>query len=137
MSYLIFAHPDCLCCQRLTQIDNQYNPYHVAHLVGGELVVSDDFIENPKFIFILATHKERLSDLNSDERRDVMRSLAQIDEYIWAEMTPINVHYKLLGDTVKHLHWHITPIFKPPTSEFYADNHKRFWKRYWVDRKED
>lgn len=122
----------CMNCKRLDDICRGRNPYHVAHLVGGELVLADDFIESHKFIFIFGTHKERLSDLNSDERRDMMRSLAAIDEYIRRDgEPPIGVHYELLGDVKKHLHWHITPIYNKITVSQYADNHKRFWISYW------
>lgn len=125
---------DCLCCDRLADTIVGNNPYYVAYLAGGDLVVADDFIDTNKFIYIFRSHKERLSDLSDSERNLILPDLMRIDEYIRNELNPVNVHYELLGDAVPHLHWHITPIFKEMDANQFAHNHKRFWNKYWSDK---
>lgn len=98
------AAPVCLLCQE----------------DGGELVLSNSLLrvvlphepDYPGFVrVILNRHVVEMTDLDVDERDQVMRVVWCIEGVVREVMEPHKVNVASLGNVVAHVHWHIIPRY--------------------------
>ncbi len=62
-------------------------------------------------LLISRNHAEELNDLPADERRGYLDELCVLAQAIQTCHRPHKLNYELLGNQVRHLHWHVFPRY--------------------------
>lgn len=87
---------------------------------GGEVVYEDSFarvvlVEDalyPGFCrVILKKHVAEMSDLDVNERTQLMALVWHVEQVLREEMRPDKINLASLGNMTPHLHWHVIPRF--------------------------
>jgi len=102
----------CTICDRIQQIKNGSNPYLVKELESGYVVLGDHQFYQGYTFFLYKNHVEELHELNIKEKSTFLNEMAIVAEAVYKSFTPKKLNYELLGNTDKHLHWHIFPRYK-------------------------
>lgn len=102
---------DCLICTRISDIKNGNNPYFVKELKAGYVVLGDYQFYKGYTLFLSKIHVSELHELNS-LRLPFLEEMAIVAEAVFKTFKPSKLNYELLGNTDKHLHWHIIPRYK-------------------------
>jgi diadenosine tetraphosphate (Ap4A) HIT family hydrolase len=104
--------PDCVFCRRLAALDA---------LPAGEVVWS--FPNSVALlgtwqyyygycVLIARTHAVELNDLSDSERRAYFDEMCLLARAIESLARPHKLNYEMLGNQVRHLHWHVFPRSK-------------------------
>jgi len=105
--------PDnCLVCDRISKILQNENPYFVAELETGYVVIGDYQFFNGYTLFLCKEHKTELHQLDLDFRVKFLKEISLVGEAVYNAFQPNKLNYECLGNTDKHLHWHIFPRYK-------------------------
>lgn len=102
---------DCFICQRIQDIKNGTNPYLVAELKSGYVVMCDFQLFKGYTIFLSKTHVSELHLLSADQREFFLHEMAMVAEAVYKAFTPKKLNYELLGNTDNHIHWHLIPRY--------------------------
>ena len=102
---------NCLICIRISQIKESSNPYFVRELKTGYVVLGDFQFYKGYTLFLSKIHVEELHKLGS-LRAIFLNEMALVAEAIFNVFKPYKLNYELLGNTDRHLHWHIIPRYK-------------------------
>ena len=62
-------------------------------------------------ILVSRRHAVELSDLAEEERRAYLDEMCQLAQAIQTCYRPHKLNYELLGNQVRHLHWHLFPRY--------------------------
>lgn len=100
---------DCLICDRIKHIRQNKNPYFVAELKTGYVVVGDYQFFRGYTLFLCKRHKNELHELPPAFRRQHLGEMSQVAEAAYRAFKPRKLNYELLGNTDMHIHWHIFP----------------------------
>ncbi len=100
---------DCLICERIKLIKQGRNPYFVAELKTGYVVMGDYQFFRGYTLFLCKEHKNELHELPTAFRRQYLWEMSQVAEAIYRAFHPKKLNYELLGNTDMHIHWHIFP----------------------------
>ena len=103
---------ECLICDRIVLIQNNSNPYFVKELETGYIVLGDYQFYNGYTLFLCKIHTNELHRLNYEYRDKFLHEMAIVAEAVHKAFKPEKLNYELLGNTDKHLHWHIFPRYK-------------------------
>ncbi len=103
---------NCLICNRISKIIDNSNPYFVAELETGYVVIGDHQYFKGYTLFLCKQHKEELHELSPAFRLKFLKEMAEVAEAVFIAFNPEKLNYELLGNTEKHLHWHIFPRHK-------------------------
>jgi diadenosine tetraphosphate (Ap4A) HIT family hydrolase len=102
--------PDkCLVCDRISKILDNTNPYFVAELETGYVVVGDFQYFKGYSLFLCKQHKTELHQLDKDFKIKFLNEMSEVAEAVSIAFQPKKLNYELLGNTDSHLHWHIFP----------------------------
>lgn len=100
---------DCLICDRIILIKQQKNPYFVAELKTGYVVMGNYRFFKGYVLFLCKKHTSELHELPPAFRRQHLWEMSQIAEAVYRAFHPRKLNYELLGNTDTHIHWHIFP----------------------------
>lgn len=98
----------CLICKRIAQIRDGANPYFVAELPSGYAVLADNQLYRGYTIFLSKTCVPELHELG-EAREAFLRDMAFVAEAAFRAFAPAKLNYELLGNSERHLHWHLVP----------------------------
>lgn len=103
------AQSDCLICNRIRRIRQGKNPYFVAELKTGYVVMGDYQFFRGYTLFLCKEHKSELYELSPAFRQQFLWEMSQVAEAVYRAFKPRKLNYELLGNTDTHIHWHIFP----------------------------
>jgi diadenosine tetraphosphate (Ap4A) HIT family hydrolase len=102
---------DCLICSRIDLIKNHQNPYSVAELKTGYVVLGDSQSYKGYTLFLSKEHVKKPYDLDSDMSLH-MQEVGHVDEAVYMAFHPRVVNLKCEGNVDPHLHWHMYPRYE-------------------------
>jgi diadenosine tetraphosphate (Ap4A) HIT family hydrolase len=83
-----------------------------------------------KCIVALRRHEEDFLSLTQDERQDMWEAARSVRDSLLRCFAPDHFNYQVLGNSVRHVHMHLTPRYTAPR-EFggrtFTDNHWGNW----------
>ncbi|MET3728352.1 diadenosine tetraphosphate (Ap4A) HIT family hydrolase [Fictibacillus halophilus] len=103
------THTDCLICERIEMIHNDTNPYFVAELETGFVVIGDHQYFKGYTLFLSKQHKTELHFLESEEKKTFLNEMSIVAEAVYKAFGAEKLNYELLGNGDSHLHWHLFP----------------------------
>lgn len=101
----------CLACERISQIKSGSNPYFVAELKTGYVVLGDFQFYRGYTLLLSKKHVTELHDLGSSYRATFLREMGEVAEAVFRAFKPQKLNHELLGNDCPHLHWHIFPRY--------------------------
>lgn len=101
----------CFVCDRIQQIHEKSNPYFVAELKTGYVVLGDHQYFKGYTLFLCKEHKTELQYLEEGFRIEFMTQMSKVAEAVYHAFLPDKLNYELLGNGLggAHMHWHIFP----------------------------
>jgi diadenosine tetraphosphate (Ap4A) HIT family hydrolase len=104
------TQPNCEICDGASRM-NADNPYFVAALETGNVVLGWNQMIPGYTLFLSKTHAPELHDLPADVRPRHLREMDFVAEGVYRAFTPRKLNIESLGNSVAHLHWHIFPRY--------------------------
>lgn len=101
----------CLICDRISMIKQGNNPYFVAELDTGYVVIADYQYFKGYTIFLCKQDVRELHELNNEFKMTFLEEMSIVSEAVYNSFKPIKLNIELLGNTDSHLHWHIVPRY--------------------------
>jgi len=116
-------------------IKNNTNPYFVAELETGYVVLGDHQHFRGYTLLLCKQHVTELIFLDKDFRIKYMEEMCLVAQAVYNVFKPEKLNYELLGNADTHLHWHIFPrvsgdtpkpgpVWRLPTEEMYSEANK-------------
>jgi len=105
-------HKSCLICQRIKLIEQGKNQFFIKKFKTGYAVLGDHQYFKGYCLFLCNIHRVELHELDKDFRLKFLEEMSVLAKAIYKTVKPIKLNYELLGNTEKHLHWHIFPRHK-------------------------
>lgn len=102
---------DCFICRRITQIKNGANPYFVAELATGYVVIGDYQYYKGYSLFLCKRHVSELHHLEPNFRQKFLMEMSLVAQAVMECFQPIKLNYECLGNKDAHLHWHLYPRY--------------------------
>ncbi|MGM0803772.1 MAG: HIT family protein [Bacillota bacterium] len=99
----------CLICERIEMIQNGTNPYFVAELETGFVVIGDHQYFRGYTLFLSKQHKTELHFLESEVKKTFLHEMSIVAEAVYNAFNAEKLNYELLGNGDSHLHWHLFP----------------------------
>jgi len=119
----------CFVCDRIAKIVKNKNPYFVAELETGYVVLGDYQFYKGYTVFLCKEHKTELHQLDPDFRLKFLKEMSDVAEAVYLAFGPEKLNYELLGNLDSHLHWHIFPRYKddpnPESPIWFVDKNVR------------
>ncbi|TJY43070.1 HIT family protein [Cohnella pontilimi] len=116
---------DCLICERIKLINRGLNPYFVAELKTGYVVIGDHQYFHGYTLFLCKEHKHELHFLDSNFKQKFLLEMSEVAEAVYYAFKPHKLNYELLGNGDAHLHWHLFPRrldeFNPRSPVWWTD----------------
>ncbi|WP_197190936.1 HIT family protein [Fictibacillus sp. 7GRE50] len=103
------THTGCLICERIEMINNRTNPYFVAELETGFVVIGDHQYFKGYTLFLSKQHKTELHFLETDMKKTFLNEMSLVAEAVYNAFNAEKLNYELLGNGDSHLHWHLFP----------------------------
>ncbi|WP_379147053.1 HIT family protein [Paenibacillus sp. sgz500992] len=100
---------DCLICRRIDMIKEDTNPYFVAELETGYVVIGDHQYFEGYTLFLCKEHKRELHELDDGFKQKFLMEMSKVAEAVNIAFEPDKLNYELLGNGDSHIHWHIFP----------------------------
>jgi diadenosine tetraphosphate (Ap4A) HIT family hydrolase len=100
---------ECLICERIEQIKKNKNPYFVCELETGYVVIGDHQFYKGYTVFLCKQHVSELHELDAETRNKFLSEMADVAAAVFRAFEPEKMNYELLGNTDRHLHWHLFP----------------------------
>ena len=101
----------CLICTRIISIQKGENPYFVTELETGYVVLGDYQFFKGYTLFLCKDHQYELHELLPHFRKQHLWEMSQVAEAVYRAFHPVKLNYELLGNTDRHIHWHIFPRY--------------------------
>ncbi len=102
---------NCLVCSRINMIKYGCNPYFVAELETGYVVIADYQYYHGYTIFLCKQDVRELHELESEFKIKFLEEMSIISEAVYHGFKPIKLNIELLGNSDPHVHWHIVPRY--------------------------
>ncbi len=102
----------CKLCERIESIKNGTNPYFIKEMETGYAVLGDHQYFKGYSLLLCKIHATELHELEKSFRLKFLEEMSQLAEAVWKVYQPQKLNYELLGNTIRHLHWHITPRYE-------------------------
>lgn len=118
---------NCLICERIDAIQHGTNPYVVAELETGYVVMGDHQYFKGYTLFIYKDHKTELHFLEEEFKTNFLIEMSKVAEAVYKAFEVEKLNYELLGNGNSHVHWHLFPRSQNDTTEKGS-----VW---WLDRK--
>lgn len=100
---------NCLICNRITQIQEDTNPYFVAELKTGYVVLGDFQYFHGYTLFLCKQHMPELHQLEQRFKINFLEEMSLVAQAVFESFNPLKLNYELLGNSEPHLHWHLFP----------------------------
>jgi diadenosine tetraphosphate (Ap4A) HIT family hydrolase len=99
----------CFTCQVIEAIEAGVQTQAVARLRTG--YVSLFGLPYPAGYTIFATKRcvSELHELGKETRSLHLQEMGQVAEAVYAAFQPVKMNYELLGNSTRHIHWHLIP----------------------------
>lgn len=130
----------CLICARIDDIKQGRNPYFVAELNTGYVVLGDHQYFHGYTLFLCKLHDTELFLLEPDFRSQFLFEMSVVAKAVATAFGAEKMNYELLGNGDTHLHWHLFPrrngdmgghgmsgkgpVWWVPPEEMYDDVHR-------------
>lgn len=85
------------------------NPYFVAELETGFVVIGDYQFFRGYTLFLAKEHRHELHEFDEDFRSRFLVEMSQVAEAVFHAFHPAKLNYELLGNKDSHVHWHLFP----------------------------
>ena len=105
------SEQECLICDRIYKIGAGTNPYFVAELETGYVVVGDFQFFRGYTLFLCKQHVGELHDLEVSTKLLFLKEMSEVAEAVYRGFQPRKLNYELLGNSEPHLHWHFFPRY--------------------------
>lgn len=102
---------NCLICDRIQKIKEGSNPYFVAELTTGYVVLGDHQFYKGYTLFLYKNHREELHEIPNKEKAIFLNEMAIVAEAVYKTFKPEKLNYEMLGNSDRHLHWHLFPRY--------------------------
>jgi diadenosine tetraphosphate (Ap4A) HIT family hydrolase len=103
--------PDCPFCLRLRTNDESAASEVVWRFPRSVALLGPWQYYHGYCVLVAGRHAEELTDLPADERRAYFDEMCLLAQAIQACCRPHKLNYELLGNRVRHLHWHLFPRY--------------------------
>lgn len=123
----------CIVCDRIEQIRQGRNPYFVAELKTGYVVIGDYQHFRGYTLFLAKTHKRELFELDPDTCRTFLEEMALVNEAVAEAFGAEKMNCELLGNGDAHLHWHLFPRVAGDLGEYGNQGKGPVW---WYPREQ-
>jgi diadenosine tetraphosphate (Ap4A) HIT family hydrolase len=100
---------NCGVCDRVRRIEEATNPYFVAELESGYVVMGDHQLFRGYALLLCKEHKTGLHQLGAESKRAFLEEMSILAEAVFKAFRPRKLNYELLGNSIEHMHWHIIP----------------------------
>ena len=100
----------CEICEQVPRM-NDTNPYFVAEMQSGYVVLGWNQIYPGYTLFLSKRHAPELHDLEPDVRVKFLTEMAVVAEAVFRAFSPRKLNYEMLGNSVAHMHWHLFPRY--------------------------
>lgn len=101
----------CLICQRIEDIKKNRNLNFVKELETSYVVIGDYQYYKGYTLVLSKIHAGELHELPTETRTKFLNEMAIIAEAVYKAFRPHKLNYELLGNTDRHLHWHLIPRY--------------------------
>ncbi len=101
----------CLACERIDLIKEGKNPYFIHELETGYVVLGDYQFFKGYSLLVCKKHVSELHEIELDYRKQFLLEMSQVAEAVYMAFKPEKLNYELLGNEVRHMHWHIFPRY--------------------------
>ncbi len=105
----------CLICQRIQLIREGRNPYFVAELETGYVVLGDHQHFHGYTLFLCKEHASELFHLSKPFRDKHMEEMVLVSKAVYEAFQPEKLNYEVLGNADSHIHWHLFPRYTGDT----------------------
>lgn len=99
----------CLICERIKMIKEKSNPYFVAELETGYVVIGDHQYFKGYTLFLCKHHDSELHFLEENFKEKFLIEMSKVAEAVYKAFNAEKLNYELLGNGETHLHWHLFP----------------------------
>jgi len=99
----------CFLCQRIADIKAGTNPYFVMELETAYVVLGDFQCWRGYTLLLSKYCKEELHELDPATRSKFLAEMALVAEAVCNVFKPAKLNYEMLGNLVRHMHWHLIP----------------------------
>ena len=131
---------NCLICQRIKLIEQGKNPFFIKKFETGYAVLGDHQYFKGYCLFLCKIHKIELHELDKKFKMKFLEEMSVLAEAVYKTFKPAKLNYELLGNTDRHLHWHIFPRYKQEKNlrapVWMTNKRVRNAKRYILQEKE-
>lgn len=103
------TNENCFICKRIDQIIEGTNPYFVAELETGYVVIGDYQLFHGYTLFLCKQHQTELHFLDENFKNQFLIEMSKVAEAVYKAFKPDKLNYELLGNGDSHLHWHLFP----------------------------
>lgn len=100
---------ECLICSRIEDIQAGNNPYVVAELETGYIVIGDHQYFKGYTLFLCKEHVSELHLLDRTFKTKYLLEMSEVAEAVQHAFGAYKMNYELLGNGDSHLHWHLFP----------------------------
>ncbi len=100
---------NCLICQRIELIKQKKNVCFVLELPTSYVVFGDHQFYLGYTLLLSKTHAHELHQLSHVDKTAFLNEMSLVAQAVFDVFKPEKLNYELLGNTDKHLHWHIYP----------------------------
>ncbi|MCF6166275.1 Hit Family Protein [Furfurilactobacillus rossiae] len=102
-------HDNCEICRRIQMIKDGTNPYFVAELSTGYVVIGDNQHFKGYTLFLCKQHETELHFLPRDFKEQFLHEMSLVAEAVYDAFHAEKMNYELLGNGDTHVHWHLFP----------------------------
>lgn len=99
----------CSICDRIHEIQAHANPYFVAELNTGYVVIGDIQFFRGYSLFLCKQHAHELHQLEPSFKLRFLEEMSLVAQAVFESFNPVKLNYELLGNSEPHLHWHLFP----------------------------
>jgi diadenosine tetraphosphate (Ap4A) HIT family hydrolase len=99
----------CLICERIRLIREGKNPYFVAELETGYVVLGDHQHFRGYTLFLCKEHCSELFQLPETFRIKHLEEMVLVSQAVYNAFHPEKMNYEVLGNGDSHIHWHLFP----------------------------
>lgn len=101
----------CLICKSIREIESKRNPYVLKACKTGYAVLGWHQYYEGYTLFLCKKHVFELHELVEPCRTTFLQEMATLAEAVYRAFKPVKLNYELLGNTDRHLHWHLIPRY--------------------------
>jgi diadenosine tetraphosphate (Ap4A) HIT family hydrolase len=125
----------CFICERVQLIREGKNPYFVAELETGYVVLGDHQHFRGYTLFLCKEHCSELFQLPETFRIKHLEEMVLVSQAVYNAFHPEKMNYEVLGNGDSHIHWHLFPritgdtpkrgpVWLLPPEEMYKESKK-------------